>query len=133
MKRIFSQVNLPTTFISSSKSASYTVKCVVPSSLSYDEHEEIFQIALFNMRKYYEDSGWGWRPAEKRNEFFHPLSRIYIIYDDGAKKIAGYGIFRFEFDDEDEPEFLVLYCYELQVRTEYQRQGLGYQVMIDAH
>lgn len=106
----------------------FQVKCSSAMSLSFDEQEEIFNIAQSNMRQIYETCGWGWRPTEKRNELFHFLSRIYFIYDEAAKRIAGYAVFRYEFDDEEEPEYLVLYCYELQVRPEYKRQGLGSQV-----
>lgn len=34
-------------------------------------------------------------------------------------------MYRIEWDDEDEPEEPVLYCYELQVCPEYQGKGLG--------
>ena len=41
----------------------------------------------------------------------------------------GYTTFRFEWDDEDEPEYPVLYCYELQVSHEMQGLGIGRNLM----
>jgi len=38
-------------------------------------------------------------------------------------------MFRFTWDDEDEPEFPVLFCYELQVDEKYRGSGIGARLM----
>lgn len=45
------------------------------------------------------------------------------------RTIVGYTVFRFEWDDEEEPEHPVLYCYELQVSKTVQGHGMGRQIM----
>ena len=45
------------------------------------------------------------------------------------RSIVGYTVFRFEWDDEEEPEYPVLYCYELQVCKTVQGHGIGRQLM----
>ena len=45
------------------------------------------------------------------------------------RTIVGYTVFRFEWDDEEEPEHPVLYCYELQVSKTVQGHGVGRQIM----
>jgi len=48
--------------------------------------------------------------------------------NDDGKKLAAFVHFRFCFDDEDDPEYAVLYTYEIQVNERYQRLGLGRQL-----
>ena len=43
--------------------------------------------------------------------------------------IVAFALFRFEWDDEEEPEYPVLYCYELQIRSTFQGRGLGRNLM----
>ena len=38
-------------------------------------------------------------------------------------------MFRFEWDDEEEPEHPVLFCHEFQVEPRYWRKGLGRRLM----
>jgi GNAT superfamily N-acetyltransferase len=45
------------------------------------------------------------------------------------RTIVGYTVFRFEWDDDEEPEHPVLYCYELQVSKTVQGHGVGRQIM----
>jgi hypothetical protein len=109
-------------------SSSMRIECANATSLSQERKEEIYKVTETNMKAIYIESGWGWNPIEKRNEFFHPLSRMYMLIDEASNQIAGFGIFRFEYDDEEEPEFIVLYIYELQIREAYRRMGYGAQV-----
>jgi Acetyltransferase (GNAT) family len=46
------------------------------------------------------------------------------------RQLVGYAMFRFEWDDEDEPEHPVLYLYELQVHKGYRGLKIGTQVRI---
>lgn len=124
---IISEVGLPRS-IDGIPGMLLRVDCSAGSSLPFQQQEEVYSIAETNMKDIYNNFGWGWQPVEKRNEFFHPLSRVYILVDQSSSQIIGFGIFRFEYDDEEEPEFIVLYIYELQIREPFQRMGYGAKV-----
>ena len=97
--------------------------------LSASLRSQIFSIFEKSMKAQYEQN-WGWKEAEMRKEVFHPMSRYLCFYPEGnTEELAGYAIFRFEWDDDEEPEFPVLYCYQLMVSDEKQRHGLGKQLM----
>lgn len=98
------------------------------NKLSFAEKEEIFAITEMNMKNLYIESQWGWNALDKRNELFHPLSRFLIYFDESLNKIIGFIMFRFEFDDEDEPDHIVLYCYEFQVNSSNKGNGIGSKV-----
>jgi N-alpha-acetyltransferase 40 len=111
------------------KLRSYTTEM----ALSPTQKGEIFDMFEHNMREQYVQN-WGWHENEKRKELFHPMSRFLCWYPEGGEgtegeapsaPMAAYAIFRFEWDDNDEPEFPVLYCYELMVSAAKQRHGLG--------
>jgi GNAT superfamily N-acetyltransferase len=89
---------------------------------------ELFSIFESNMKLLYESNSWGWNKAERMKEIFHPLSRFLII-SDHENKIAAFTVFRFDWDDEEEPEHAVLYCYELQIERRMQAKGLGQKLM----
>lgn len=103
------------------------VLCHNTNLLQRDQQDHIYNIFEQNVGTYYEESSWGLKPIEKKNEMFHPLSRILYVLHDGL--IAGYITFRFEYDDEEEPEYNVTYCYELQISKFYQNQGIGKSLM----
>lgn len=126
----------------------FQLKSMMASKLTYAEKEEIYSIFEKNMAEYYHKT-WGLKKDEKMNELFHPTSRVFALYrkteeiegDDGqgvasgaesgasAGSLAAYTIFRFEWDDEEEPEYPVLYCYELQIQPSFQGRGLGKKLM----
>ena len=96
------------------------------------------------MSQYYPKT-WGLKKDEKMNEMFHWSSRLFCLYKPsdatngkfeiqygrkrrykqnneraGAGSLAAFTIFRFEWDDDEEPEYPVLYCYELQAHSAFQ-------------
>lgn len=97
--------------------------------------QQITDIFLANMQEKYIAAGWGCNVQEKQKELFHRASRFVLIQrplptpSDGASihkdEIAAFMMFRFTWDDEDEPDYPVLYLYELQVAPQFVRQGLG--------
>lgn len=106
------------------------------SELSIAKCEALFSLLERNMKELYVKSGWGWSEVEKRKDLFGPLSHLLVLYASGAEgaenaeycdssTIVGYVCFRFEWDDDDEPEFPVVYCYEMQVSGDFQRLGAG--------
>ncbi len=143
---------------------SFEIKCVTTNDLSVVDREQIFSIFECNMKTHYV-ANWGWNPAEKRNELFHPMSRFLLVHEreitniateisadkgtglqsvfdatnisgqelagqgQSRRNIIAFASFRFEWDDEEEPEYPVLYCYELQVSSIMQGHGIGKQLM----
>ena len=57
------------------------------------------------MRSRYEVSSWGWNEVEKQSEMFAPESIFLLLLDNSEQKsVEGYCIFRFCWDDEEEPK-----------------------------
>ena len=108
--------------------ATYEVLCIKAADLSSKQKVTIMDILRDNMRTMYEENGWGWKEVEKRKEVFDKRSR-FILLQDSKQEVVAYVIFRFEWDDEDEPEYPVLYCYELQVSQATQKSGAGKVLM----
>ena len=103
----------------------------------------LFHIFESNMKAIYEQT-WGWDRNVKMKELFHPASRFIIVsktehgqgLEQGqgqretvqslqAENIVAFTMYRFDWDDEDEPEHPVLYCYELQVAPDSRGHGFG--------
>ncbi|EGO00059.1 hypothetical protein SERLA73DRAFT_160099 [Serpula lacrymans var. lacrymans S7.3] len=111
------------------------------SELTEDHRKSIWDIFEDNMRALYMTSSFGWDPSSKQTELFDPLSRFILLermnennqLEEGAESPIGvesstfprtlvaYTMFRFEREDSQN----VIYCYELQVKRETQRLGLG--------
>ena len=134
----FQECGLHSSFSSNDQTFEITSK--KSNDLNDIEKEQIFSLFEINMKSLYEQT-WGWKPIEKKKELFLTDSRFLLIYsidqskkegstDDGVivNSIAGYTMFRFEWDDEEEPEFPVLYCYELQICKAMQGNKLGKHV-----
>lgn len=98
--------------------------------LSTKGKARIMDILRENMRTMYEEVGWGWKEVEKRKEVLHKESRFVLLSrKDNPLETVAYAIFRFVWDDDDEPEYPVLYCYELQVEKSAQNKGAGVVLM----
>jgi GNAT superfamily N-acetyltransferase len=154
IKNLMGVCKLDEEYTSEKTGDKFELESKMTGELSYEEKEEIYKLFEVNMREYYEKT-WGLKREEKMNELFHPMSRIFCMYskddttsettadsDAGAaaassgnakvgsrRTLAAYTIFRFEWDDEEEPEYPVLYCYELQTQPTYQGRGLGKRLM----
>lgn len=108
-------------------------------SLSLPLQMQISDLFMANMEEKYREAGWKCDLIEKQKELFHPASRFLLLTqkkgdeereeEGGGKRreqvLVGYLIFRFTWDDEDEPEYPVLYVYELQVDSRFRRKGVG--------
>lgn len=93
------------------------------------------------MRDMYEKSSWGWNDREKMSEWKHSRTRVILVTknDHLADNISfnelpqeedglvGFMCFRFE-SGADKNE-CALYVYELHIHQEFQRQGLGEELM----
>lgn len=116
-------------------------------SKQVDERNYCRMMSLFEslMRDMYENSSWGWNQQEKLAEWKHPRTRIVLVVkrpagdafdniifnelpkDEETDELIGFMCFRFEIG-ADKSE-CALYVYELHVHPDYQRQGLGDELM----
>lgn len=117
------------TYIDSNKE--YKIKCMKASQLSIQQKEMLFNLFEKNMKEMYEKT-WGWNKDDKMKELFTSASKFLMIIaekNENEEEIIAFSMFRFEWDDEDEPEYPVLYCYELQISNSYQGKGIGKHIM----
>mmetsp|Transcript_31420 Transcript_31420/g.53021 ORF Transcript_31420/g.53021 Transcript_31420/m.53021 type:complete len:212 (+) Transcript_31420:55-690(+) len=104
----------------------YEVLSARPQELTLQQRQSIMNTLRSNMQAMYESAGWGWKEAEKSSEIFHLAARfLYIVNPSKSEEVLAFTVFRFEWDDDDEPEFPVLYCYELQVGDAFRKCGAG--------
>ncbi|KAF6765987.1 acyl-CoA N-acyltransferase [Ephemerocybe angulata] len=69
-------------------------------------------------------SSLGWDAKKKHAEMFHRFSRFILVFQGPeplAENLVAFSMFRFE----NEEEYCVLYCYELQVKEEMRGMGIG--------
>jgi len=90
----------------------------------------IFSLLEVNMIEHYKQA-WGWDRERKWKEMFSPLSHYILVQDNsyGDTDLVGFVHYQFTWDDEDEPEFPVIFCYELQINDKFQKLGLGRLLM----
>jgi ribosomal protein S18 acetylase RimI-like enzyme len=126
------------------------LNCCRFSDLSPKDREWVVDLTEENMRTLYEESDWGWNRKSKQKEFQHSEARLIMarIAPDQAPghesregeeeegegktgKESGdpVGFVHFRFDLDEEGNQAVVYCYELQIRSELQRKGLGRHLM----
>jgi len=106
-----------------------TIRFSPSTGLSTVEFERIMSLFLANMEKMYEESSWGLEKEEKSKELKHTNARFLLLETSGTGNLAGFVHFRFDYDDCDAPTQGVLYIYEIQIDTSFQRQGLGKKLM----
>jgi len=97
-----------------------TMCCKKVTNMTEEEVEVAFKLVQENMQTLYENSNWGWKESEKREEMLEENAR-YLFAVDGEKNIVGVSHFRFDLDEDDE----VLYCYEIQLVDAVRGNGLG--------
>lgn len=68
----------------------------------------------------YEQSEWGWKDREKREEMTDDRAWYLIAWENSSIPVA-FSHFRFDVECGDE----VLYCYEVQLESKVRRKGLG--------
>lgn len=90
------------------------------TDLDEDSIEQIFSLERSNMKNLYEDCEWGWHEKKKKDEMTDDRAR-YLIARTLDGNIVAFSHYRFDLDFDIE----VLYCYELQLKSDIRRQGLG--------
>lgn len=85
-----------------------------------------------NMGELYRKSSWGLDMESKRDELEHRKARFLFLRRtimDNTDELVAFVHFRFEMDDEDSPQCVVLYVYEIQVAANFRKQGIGQRLM----
>lgn len=120
------------------------------ADLSSSEKTVIYKLFEDNMTGWYLRN-WGLDVNEKKKELYHPDSRFICVYKSAIhgnassessasqiksadktaySELVAFAMFRFEWDDEDEPEHPVLFCYEIQICDSCQGQKIGRRVSL---
>jgi len=89
-------------------------------NITEELREGLLDLLQVNMKTQYEtSSSGGWNREEKEEEMFSKESR-HLVMMDGPELIA-FSHFRFDMDYGVD----VVYCYEIQINSNYQRRGIG--------
>lgn len=99
---------------------SLTIEFKRASEMTEGEIEWAFKLTKKNMQTLYEESEWGWKDKDKREEMTEDKA-LYLIARDSTSKPVAFTHFRFDMEFDEE----VLYCYEIQVIDEVRRKGIG--------
>ena len=103
------------------------LRCCKTFALSKPDRDAIFTLLETNMRSFYEAT-WGWDMEAKMKEIFDPGAFFLLVHAADGTLVA-FSMFKFSWDDEEEPEFPVLFCYELQVSALFQGCRIGRRLM----
>ncbi|XP_067170842.1 LOW QUALITY PROTEIN: N-alpha-acetyltransferase 40 [Apteryx mantelli] len=97
-----------------------SIECRRASGLDRATVDWAFELTKTNMQALYEQSEWGWKDREKREELTDDRA-WYLLARDGSSEPVAFSHFRFDVECGDE----VLYCYEVQLESKVRRKGLG--------
>ncbi|XP_063293712.1 N-alpha-acetyltransferase 40 [Pelobates fuscus] len=97
-----------------------TIQCCKVADLDEKTLDWAFELTKKNMQLLYEQSEWGWKEREKREEMTDERAWYLIARDELAAPVA-FVHFRFDVECGDE----VLYCYEVQLEVRVRRKGVG--------
>lgn len=88
----------------------------------------MLRLVQVNVGEMYERCrGWGWNTKLKLHELRHPHARFLIVYR--ASDHAFVGFMHYRFDREEHMHEPMVYIWDLQIETEFQRQGLGTRLL----
>ena len=108
----------------------------MPQQIPSHALEQALNLFEVNMGDMYRKSSWGLDMEAKRAEFEHRKARYLLVQreeSEGSNNVTdnliAFAHFRFEMDDDESPECVVLYVYEIQVAQSHRKQGLGKRLM----
>ncbi|KAL1753328.1 acyl-CoA N-acyltransferase [Schizophyllum commune] len=104
--------------------ARYQLAVVHALNLTEAERNRCWDLLEQNMKDMYIKSSWGWHPADKLEELFHPDARFILVrrmLAEGLSEVVAFLSFRFDMEEGEE----VAYLYEVHVCSSCRRQGLG--------
>ncbi|XP_041037947.1 N-alpha-acetyltransferase 40 [Carcharodon carcharias] len=79
------------------------------------------ELTKTNMQTMYEQSEWGWKDREKKEEMTDERAWYLVAREGDSAVPAAFSHFRFDVECGEE----VLYCYEVQLENRVRRKGLG--------
>ncbi|KAJ0055851.1 hypothetical protein NL108_013818, partial [Boleophthalmus pectinirostris] len=97
------------------------IECRRVTALNPLSVEWAFELTRANMQTLYEQSEWGWKEREKREEMNDERAWYLLARDAADSAPVAFSHFRFDVECGDE----VLYCYEVQLESRVRRKGLG--------
>lgn len=112
-----------------------SISCRHSKDVKDSEFQWMTDLTEDNMRDHYEKSENGWNRKQKEKEFRHETARILFVRQetqgsgDGATATEPIAFVHFRFELDDEGKHPALYCYEIQVKKEFQSRGLGKHLM----
>lgn len=111
----------------------------LPQQLPSPVLEQALNLFLVNMGDMYRNSSWGLDVDAKRAEFEHRKARYLLVRRNKSNQgnsdvvdeedLVAFVHFRFEMDDDERPECVVLYVYEIQVANSARKKGIGKRLM----
>ena len=106
----------------------YDITGCRPHEISKAQQTQLVDMVEEDLKDMY-NNAWGWDREGKSKELFAPVSNFVIARQHGSRDIVGFVMIRFCWDDDDEPEFPVVYVYELNVADNERGSGLGRRLM----
>ncbi|KAL7026987.1 hypothetical protein ACKWTF_005257 [Chironomus riparius] len=105
------------------KEVSFKISFMKIKDIPKEIINELLELIESNVGNYFKSSKLGWNERKKMRDLKSKNACYLIIKDEDL--LAGFSMFKFEMDFDR----AVLYCYELQIKEEYQGKGLGRHLM----
>ncbi|XP_017472949.1 PREDICTED: N-alpha-acetyltransferase 40 [Rhagoletis zephyria] len=109
-----------TSHFTAKNGAEYKLYCRAKGDMDAKTLKWAFKLAERNVSPFYKALQMGWQPKVKQNDLNKKWARYLVATDKSGESVA-YTMFRFDMDYGHS----VLYCYEMQIESSSQRQGLG--------
>ncbi|XP_068155930.1 N-alpha-acetyltransferase 40 [Drosophila tropicalis] len=116
--------SLPYSSFTSPCGEKFKLICSAKNDLDAKTIKWACKLAEQNVSPFYKLTKIGWQPKIKQAEHNKAWARYLVAQNEKNENVA-YAMFRFDLDNGD----CVLYCYEMQVASNYQRKGLGRFIM----
>ncbi|KAF4449437.1 hypothetical protein F53441_7299 [Fusarium austroafricanum] len=104
--------------------ATFALSLARPACMREQDLEACYDLVEETSGEDYRNSSLGWHSAAKKKEMQSPDLR-YILVKDSDGNIRGFTSFMPTFENHE----MVVYCYEIHLKPELQRTGLGKKLM----
>lgn len=103
--------------------------------MSNEIRKECLELFQVNMGELYRQAEWNEEYETKEKELSHRRARYLLVFtsDDDERKssedMVAFMHFRFDYDDDERPDCVVLYVYEIQIKEGFRGLGIGQRLM----